>query len=76
MDGWTEQQDGQDRWDYGMNHMDGKDEEEIDDEFFSFLYFSLFILLMANTHFIPLFYFLFSNYHITSLLRSFEKGRV
>ena len=41
MDGWTERQDGQDRWEYGMNHMDGKDEEEIDDEFFSFLYFSL-----------------------------------
>ena len=59
MDGWTEQQDGQDGWEYGMNHMDGKDEEEIDDEFFSFIYFSLFILLMADTHFIPLFILFF-----------------
>ena len=59
MDGWTAQQDGQDRWEYGMNHMDGKDEEEIDDNFFSFLYFSLFILLMADTHFILLLFLFF-----------------
>ena len=38
MDGWTERQDGQDGWEYGMNHMDRKDEEEIDDEIFFFLF--------------------------------------
>ena len=45
MDGWTERQDGQDRWEYGMNHMDGKDEEEIDDEKEEkiFIFLSLFI---------------------------------
>ena len=34
MDRWMEWQDGQDRWEYGMNYMNGKDEEEIDDKFF------------------------------------------
>ena len=74
MDGWMKWQDGQDRWDHGMNHMDGKDEEEIDDEFFSFLYFSLFILLMANTHFISLFYFYFC-FQITISLHSLGHSR-
>ena len=31
--------DGRNRWEYGMNHMDEKDEEEIDDFFFFFLLF-------------------------------------
>ena len=42
MDRWTARRDGQDRWEYGMNHVDGKDEEEIDDEIFSFSCFFLF----------------------------------
>ena len=49
MDKWMEWQDGQDRWEYDMNHTDGKDEEEIDDKFFSFLYFILFLFIF--THF-------------------------
>ena len=45
MERWMERQDGQDGWEYGMNHMDGKDEEEIDDKFFSF---SLYIIFPFN----------------------------
>ena len=44
MAGWTGQMgiwDAPYGWEYGMNHTDGKDEEEIDDKFFSFLYIFL-----------------------------------
>ena len=37
---WKE---GQVRREYGMNQMDGKDEEEIDDDFFSLLLILFFI---------------------------------
>ena len=56
MDRWMARRDGQDGWEYGMNHMDGKDEEEIDDEFFSsFSFFFLFFFLFhlpPHAHFI------------------------
>ena len=55
MDRWTAWRDGQDGWEYGMNHTDRKDEEEIDDDFFFFFFLlSIFFLfhLPPHTHFV------------------------
>ena len=62
-----EQEDGQTKWEYGMNHMDGKDEEEMDDEFFlsfSWLIIYLFLSLTLLHNSMPHIFFNFSDYYL------------